>query len=540
VIPGRRKPKPVKPSPTVNRKALEMWSGLVLRDGRLLGDVALPWQWNLAFWGFDPDAEPNRVETRPRGGSKTTDIAGLLAVRMLCVLPPGERCYSYASDRDQARLVLEAISGFAARTPALAGALTINNWTVSTRAGTVLEVESSDAASAWGKSPADVMCDEFFNWDGTTKQRKLWEAISTSMGKVPGARLLLASTSGDPGSWTRGTYDAARKSKRWSVQDVPGPLPWVSKEFLADQKLEHPESVYNRVHLNIWATPEDRLTTVDHLDQCVTLPGPLDPQPDTRYVMGCDFGLTKDRTVCAVMHAEKLRDADGRNVTQHYVLDRLGVWKNTRAQQQNFDELEEWIVAQARKYHARVYCDPWNGPAVAQRVRQRGISMDLVPFTSTSNDHMATGLHVAIRDGRLAIPPDPELLEELANVRLVEKNGQFKLEHDPDKHNDRASAISLAIMMLTQIQPQGGRPIIWTDEEMAAHKTSVAATLGNGSVAVPGFPSRVTVAPAGFAMPASVLRFDEDFEDDKANGRTSGPAIEAPAHGSTKRSPFAP
>jgi hypothetical protein len=526
--------------------ALELWLGLVLEDGRRLGDVCTDWQLQLLLWALDPDAEPNRIELRPRGGSKTTDVAGMLIVLLILVFAPGTRAYCFAVDRDQARLITDAIAGFVARTPALAGALTVNNFTITSRSGSVLEVMASDSASAWGLKPAFAMLDEWCQWPDTQNSRTLWEAITSSMGKVPGARLLCASTAGDPGSWQFRVYESAQKSPNWSVASIDGPLPWVTKEFLAEQRAMLPDSAFQRLHRNRWAAPEDRLAAADDVRACVAFSiadgqWPLPKQAGVgRYVMGVDLSLVRDRAVAAVMHAERAENEDGQRIVTRVVLDRLQVWKPSHKDPLDFAAVEQWITYAAAEYGCVVYVDPYQAMSTVQRIRNRGGSIEPVNFTMASNDRMAVGLHTLIRSHRLAIPDDEELIEELMTIRLVEKSGQFKLEHDASRHNDRGTALSLAILQLTQIQPQGTRPIIYSDEEMAAHKISVAATLGNGTVAVPGFPSRVTVAKAGFAMPDSVLRSDADFEDDTTNGRTSGPAIEPSPHSSTKRSPFSP
>jgi hypothetical protein len=441
-------------------------------------------------------------------------------------------------------LIVDAIRGYVSRTPALANALSVNNYTVTARNGTELQVMASDSASAWGLKPAIVFVDEWCQLPSTANTETLWQAITSSMGKVAGAKLLCASTAGDPGSWQHRVWETARNSGNWSTAQIEGPLPWVSKEFLAEQRAILPDSAYQRLHLDRWASPEDRLAAADDVRACVAFSivdgqWPLPRQPNVRYVMGVDLALVRDRAVAAVMHAERAENEDGQRIVTRVVLDRLQVWKPSHREPLDFLAVEEWISYTARDYGCVCYIDPYQAMSTVQRIRNRGVAIEPVNFTMASNDKMAVGLHTLIRSHRLAIPDEEELIEELMTIRLVEKNGQFKLEHDASRHNDRGTALSLAILQLTQIQPQGARPIIWTDEEMAAHKISVAATLGNGTVAVPGFPSRVIVAQPGFAMPTSVLRSDDDFEDDKANGRTSGPAIEAPEHSSTKRSPFA-
>jgi len=430
--------------------ARALLGALVLEDERRWGDVAEPWQWRLAEWAFDERARPNRWESRPRGGSKSTDIAGVCMTAMLTTLPAGSQLDVYAADRDQARLVVDWARGIVARTPALAAALTIDNYKVTARNGSVLEVLAADAASAYGRKPVIAVLDEFCQWPNTTNARGVWTAVASSMGKVPGAKLLCASTSGDPGHWTHKIYKTALKSKRWSVQDVPGPLPWVDPEYLAEQRAIFPESVYRRLHLNEWCAPEDRLTNIDDVQACVSHTGILEPQPDRRYVIGVDLGITNDRTVAAVMHAERLVGDDGHNVVQRLVLDRLEVWTPSRVNPVDLTVVEEWIALASRQYRAHVVIDPYQAVAMTQRLRSKGVGIDEFTFSQQSVGRLAMALHTTIRDHRLAIPDDAELIDELVNVRLRETSPNvYRLDHDPDRHDDRAIAMSLAVLHLT-------------------------------------------------------------------------------------------
>ncbi|MGO8870938.1 MAG: hypothetical protein ACLQPH_05955, partial [Acidimicrobiales bacterium] len=273
------------------REAKALLAALVLEDGRLWGDVAESWQWRLAEWSFDERARPNRWESRPRGGSKSTDIAAISMVAMLTTDPAGSRSYAIAVDKDQGRLIAEAAAGFVARTPALASALTVDSYKVTANSGSALEILAADAASTWGLKPRRVVCDEFCQWPSTTNAKGVWTAILTSMGKVPGAKLLCTSTSGDPAHWSHGVYETARKSKAWAVQEVPGPLTWASPAFLAEQREILPDSVYRRLHLNEWCASEDRLTNLDDVRACVTLDGPLEHAPGHQYVLSLDLGV---------------------------------------------------------------------------------------------------------------------------------------------------------------------------------------------------------------------------------------------------------
>jgi phage terminase large subunit-like protein len=444
---------------------LDLLAALVLEDGQLWGAVAEPWQWDLAHWLIDPDGTPNRWESRPRGGSKSTDIAALLIVVLLCLLRPGSRCYCIAVDKDQGALIIDAAAGFLARTPELSGQIDVGTWRISSFNGSTVEVLPADAASAWGLRPSVVVADELCQWPGTRNAKGLWQAVVSALGKVQGARLLTLSTSGDPGHWSRRIYDAAQQSPAWTVADVPGPLPWASEEFLAEQRLILPESVYRRLHLNEWCAPEDRLTNVDDVQACVAHTGPLAPVDGFRYVIGVDLGVTNDRTVCAVMHAER---AESGPEVRRMVLDRLEVWTPSRGNPVDLTAVEDWVRTAARQYRAKVIVDPYQAIAMVQRLRATGIRIEEFTFSQASIGRLAMALHTTIRDHRLALPDDEELIDELVNVRLRQTSPNvYRLDHDPDRHDDRAIAMSLAVLDLTT-QPASAGEVVFFDSEPTA------------------------------------------------------------------------
>ncbi len=84
--------------------ALDLLSTMVLEDGRRWGEAATRWQWVDARANLTIGSPtPYHFQTRPRGGAKTADQAGVLLAVMLTQAPPGARLYALAADRDQGR-----------------------------------------------------------------------------------------------------------------------------------------------------------------------------------------------------------------------------------------------------------------------------------------------------------------------------------------------------------------------------------------------------------------------------------------------------
>ncbi len=378
---------------------------------------------------------------------------------------------------------------------------------VNTRTGASLEVLPADGPSAYGLLFDFAVVDELAQWKATPGPRMVWEAVLSAFPKVPGARLVVMTSAGDPAHWSHGVLTHAKASKQWRVHEVPGPTPWIDPVALADQRALLPESSYRRLHLNQWTSAEDRLTSLDALRECVTLDGPLRPEHGRDYVVAVDIGLKNDRTVAAVCHAEPIDDvaqsrasstgdlaldrsaADATDSMANWrrraslggdvvsiddwsgrlgrpdrgsliVLDRMEVWAGTRKDPVRLSRVEEWLVQAATSFSARkIIFDPFQMIGTAQRLQQRGIKVEEFAFSSASVGRLASTLHLLLRDRALALPDDPELLDELANVRLRETSpGVLRMDHDPDKHDDRAIALAMAAQDLLSNAPADDVP----------------------------------------------------------------------------------
>ena len=417
-------------------EALDVMAGLVLDDGQAWGDAAYGFQWEDAKAILTEPDPPYHFLTRARGASKTTDLAGA-AIAMLLTLPDRARLYWLAADRDQGAIAVDAIGGFVNRTPMLQGALDVQTWRVRfTPTDSTLDVLAADAPSAWGLRSQAVFVDEIAQWATTPAPQRLWEAVSSSVAKTHDARMAVLTTAGDPAHWSHKVLQHAEGDPLWRVHQVTGPAPWMDPNRLEEQRRRLLESSYRRLFLNEWTEPEDRLTTVSDLDACVTLEGPKAPQPGTRYVIGLDLGLKADRTAAVVCHLD----------TETVVLDRINTWQGTSDNAVQLSHVEEWLTQAATTYHpVTVVLDPWQATGLAQRLKQQRIRTQEYTFSAASVGRLATTLHLLLREHHLALPPDAKLLDELANVRLRENSpGVYRMDHDPDKHDDQAIALALA------------------------------------------------------------------------------------------------
>lgn len=428
-------------------EALSLLAGLVLEDGRRWSEVAAPFQWDDARAVLDPAPDDPRQHflTRPRGGSKTTDLAGVCLAALLVQLPPASRTYWVASDRDQGRIGVDALAGLVARS-GLVSAVRVDQWraTVS-RSGSTLEVLAADAPGAHGLQSVFTVVDEATQWPGDAAHRGVWEALTSGSGKMPGARFVTISTPGDPAGWMAKVYRHVERSSMWRTNPVRGPLPWVDPAFLEDQRGLLTDSAFARLHLGVWSESESRLVGVEDLRRAVRLDGPQGYVPGHRYYLGLDVGVTNDRCVVAVCHAES--EADGR---RRVVLDFMRRWSGSRRHPVDLTEVEETVAAlsaaYARQGRAKVRADPWQAIGLAQRLRSRGVPVEEWSFTAQRYATMAQTLFTLLRDGLLWLPDDEMLLDELATVRLKEtgSTGLLRVDHESGAHDDQVVALAFA------------------------------------------------------------------------------------------------
>ena len=442
----------------VNNEALDLLSMLVLEDGRRWAEAAYPIQWDDAHAVLDLSAgTPYNFLTRARGYSKTTDLAGIALAVMATQLPSGSRGYALAADRDQGRLLVDAIRGFSVRTPELHGWFRVENYrVVLERDDVVLEVLAADAPGAYGLRPAFLVVDELAQWADTPSARDLWDATYSAMAKSATSRLVVLTTAGDPAHWSYQIRQRADDHPLWRLHEIPGPPLWLDPGRLDEQRAGLSPAMYQRLFDNQWVAAEDRITDPDKIRACVTHRGALPVERRADYAIGVDLGLTHDRSVVVVCHLRRDRDQYGLEA-ETVVVDDLNVWEGTPAQPVDFAAVEQWIVDAAQYYNrAHIIIDQWQAVGMAQRLKKRRLEVTPYTFSQASNGHLASTMLSLIRDRLLALPDDAALLDELIHLRIREPApGVLRLDHDPNRHDDRAIALLLAAQhLLSRERPQ--------------------------------------------------------------------------------------
>ena len=426
--------------------AFELMSALRLEDGRRWGEAAVPIQVEDALAVLE-GAAPYNWLGRSRGFSKTTDN-GALAIPVLLTATGRLRADWLAADRDQASLAIDVISGFVHRSPVLRERLVVQaGKVIATDTGATLEILSADAASAWGRIPHWVFCDELANWPDTPNARRLWEAVSSALAKRADARLVVITTASSPDHWSFKILEHARTSALWRVSEQHGPPPWMDSERLEEQRRRLPDAAFRQLFLNEWTAAEGTLLDAQLVDQMFRLDGPGDPDPSCSYVAGLDLGRSVDPSVLALGH----RRHDGT-----VLLDRLVVSEGSKANPVDFDEVERAIAAVHRRLGSlKVFLDPWQAFQMSARLRERGVDVNEFTFSVASKQRLAQVLIHSVNSGGLLVYEADGLRDELKALRLVQTSaGAWAFDHARGRHDDRAVAVSL--MLLAALSDETG------------------------------------------------------------------------------------
>jgi hypothetical protein len=442
----------------MSEAALGVMYGLVLEDGKRWGEIAIQQQIEDIEAIFNDDGPNKHFYTRPRGGSKTTDVAGAAISWLAADAPPRSRGYVVASNGEQAGILIDAAASLITRTPELEGYLEIEAEKIIAPNGAWVRVLNLSDSGAWGLRDAHfLICDEFAQWPVTRGAKRVYTAIRSTVQKVRGCKLILLTSAGEPSHWSYPILIAAIADLfGWRVSQMPGPVPWQDPVELEALRNELTPSQYDRLVLNIWSEDEDRAVSEEDFELAAQEYKKVGkgwrirgPHPFVKYVIAVDIGIINDATVFAVGHLESIVAGERRG-PKRIVVDHVERWQGSKKKPIQLAAVEDRCVELSREYNgASLRADPDQFVGNLQSLNRRGVRAKEFVFSSSSVGQIATALVQAFRNQQIQVPGAPELKEELLRVRLRESTpGVTRLDHDRGAHDDQAVTIGLLCHVL--------------------------------------------------------------------------------------------
>ncbi len=434
----------------------------------------------------------------PRGNGKSALSSGIALYMLAADGEYGAECYTFATTREQARIVFNAAQGMArlSKDVAKATGITVQAKTVTVmRTGSVLEPKSSEGSTLDGLNTHLAVIDELH----AHKTRDVYDVVSTSMGKRQQPLLWVITTAGfdtsgicyevrtmvtrilagqavdeskfgiiysiDEGDdWT--TEEALRKANpNWGVSVMPA-------EVLSQQRtaIELPSAANNfkTKHLDVWCSASAAWMNMYAWNQCrdTTLSlSDFDGQPCS---IGLDLGAKNDLTAkvrvfpyedetSRRMYAvfpefylpQKTVDTAGNSQYQGWASQ--GLIHPTEGAMTDLNVIEEDIRDDLGRFDVTtVAYDPWQAIQLATSLSDAGAPMVEFRNTVQNLSEPMKWLEALVLDGRIRHDGNPVMEWMMSNVvaRRDQKDNIFPRKERYENKIDGPVALIYALAML--------------------------------------------------------------------------------------------
>lgn len=448
--PRPKKPAPVKlPAPDSFRSSLLLERGTVFRPAPFqLEDFKSIDAAMMQMMTGKATGSPSRIWIeRPRGSSKTTDIA-LACMWCLAFAPHQLNAAACASDLDQATLLRAAMQRLLNWNPWLKDTIDVTRWQVTNKeTGSTLNILSGDAGSNYGHLIDLLVCDEISVWS-EGRGENLWVAMLSAVAKKSNAVAVVISNAGWRDTWVWKVREKIRQDSSWAFLTHDQPAPWIKQSALDEQRRLLPPSAYARLWMNEWCAGGDALDEAD-LEAALTLEAAqAEPKEGFTYYLGADAAVSGDRAAIALIgqRAGRVEVA----VIESWRPARFMGFGKKRIDLQAF---ESRLLELAQRFSVRhLAADQYQMELTLQRLAAQGLSVSPVSFTSTPAQEMANAVLSHFSNRSIALYPCDELLADLRKLRIIENRQGYRLDAPRTKegHADTAIALSLALWAATK------------------------------------------------------------------------------------------
>ena len=447
---ARRDADKMRQSPAAFRRNLQVDIG----GGRIvpLGHVLETWQ-AADFKALDPGWEtmvsavsnPSALLRgyleRPRGHSKTTDIAAM-ASWALWAVPRKLVGVVAAGSEDQAALLRGAIDGMLRHNPWLGKTIRAQKGEViNVQTGSTLSILASDEHTTFGHTPDFVVLDEITHW----KKQGLWTSLFSSIAKRPQCMLVIISNAGfgKGTSWQWEKREMARTSPEWYFHSLDGAqASWLTEKLLAEQRAGLPPKDYARLWGNRWQSGTGDALNMDLVYKSVVLPGPVFDQRYVGAVAGLDLGVNHDHCGFVVMGLDVERN---KLVLQHTKRWAPSDYTNNRIP---LGEVRTHVKDTCKRLNVLgVAYDPSQAELMADDIAASGTPCFAYPFSPSSCHEMARTMLEVFNNHRVEMYNDASLLTDLGRLVIEQRLIGYKLEAPRDErgHCDLATAFAIVL-----------------------------------------------------------------------------------------------
>jgi len=396
-----------------------------------------------------PAGQPLRAWLeRPRGHSKTSDQA-VMNAWALAFAPRVVRGYAASGDKDQARLLRDAILVLCRLNPLLNRILSVDKYTVTNVArqhaanGSTLEILANSPQTSWGLLFDWCTVDEPTHWDDSGEE--FWVSLLSAAAKRPNALLLAIANCGWRTHWTWRVREAVRDSARWFFSHLDGCCAsWILPDELAEQRRLLPPSQAARLFDNCWQDQAGDALPDDQVKAAICRTAGIDREiPQLSHVQCLDLSWRRDSSALLVVGMDFIRQ-------------KLVLCAERRWQPRDFTSGEICFATVADQvrlfrniYRAHeIVADSWGGQQMLQTLANEGMSAFCIVASSQTKTAEAKSLIDILGEGILECH-ESGLANDLRGARMIEKPGaagglRIELPRNDAGHSDSLAAFLVA------------------------------------------------------------------------------------------------
>jgi len=462
-----------------------------IRDPNILGDTLAPAQEAAlrCLYGLPLDADqaalaaqctgrvPAMQEHREaaficgRRSGKSDKLAANVAIYEAFFrrhrLSPGERgiVLLMAQNVRAANVVAGYIRGKIERSPIL------SQHVVSSRAlemeldnGITIAIHPSSFRAIRGLSVVTCICDEIAFWfteaEYANPDVEVVRAVRPAMATFPHAKLILVSSPYAKAGVLWDMWNARHVDADTLVWHAPTSLmnPTVRASFLEKEKARDPE-IYAREYDAQFTDAVSSFIPGDAIEACV-VPGRTELAPnihDYHYFAAIDAAFRGDSFTFCVAHRH------GEKIT----VDHLTGWEGSKEHPVRLADILPKIKAIAARYQVtHLIGDQYGAEPLKHAFKEVGLTLEEVPFTTSSKADILGNLRSLIVEGRVELLDHARSIKEIRSLEVEALPGGASRIGHPRRtgaHDDFAVAIALAAWETRQ-PSRGPRPITSVDQ----------------------------------------------------------------------------
>jgi hypothetical protein len=426
---------------------------VVLEDGKLI--VLEEWQREVIRKAFVRDKNGKLkfniiLLSVPKKNGKTTMMSACLLWALFAHTSNAE-VYCLSGDVQQGKIAFDKVSKMVMRNPLLRDSCKVmRNEIIVPETDSVFRVLSSDSPTNHGVNASFVGIDELWQFEGSKEKagRELWYAMTHSPTREAVTMITTYAGSSELSLlgelYHRGmNKEDPKQFTFWSEDNLAS---WINDEYLEQQRMRLPASVFQRLHQNKWVGGENSFFTREDVMQCRDefLKPRFQGEEDNQYFYGCDLGLVKDRTVSVILHQEK--------ESGEVIVDSIKMWQGNKNDPVKIADIEEDMLLATQNFpKLRIICDPWNLKSTIERLK-RHCRIEEFTFTSSNVEKLSRNLYYFIHNGLVKFFPHKELEKELLNLNLEQKSYGYRFDHPSSQFSDHAMALAMALMKVASVK----------------------------------------------------------------------------------------